>query len=148
MCSLRDWVHKVYPNPEDNTIAAPDQREWVPILCPSKPRQALPMVAHAARRAASTWCEDICSSLLLRQTMQTDVSSIVPGYYVQIHFMRCADCKTGQWVASSIIPVNDCLLFLVIFLLFKCHHHTVSKKIQIARWHQNELLVLEKSNVM
>jgi hypothetical protein len=19
-CSLRDWVHKVYPNPEDNTI--------------------------------------------------------------------------------------------------------------------------------
>ncbi len=72
------------------------------MLCASKPSQVLLMVAHAAWRAASIWCEDISSILFLCQTAQTGVSSIVPGY-VQIQF-TCAHCKIGQWVASSVLP--------------------------------------------
>jgi hypothetical protein len=48
--------------------------------CASKPSQALLMVAYAAWKAASTWCEDFLSSLFLCQTAQTGVSTIVLGY--------------------------------------------------------------------
>ncbi len=45
------------------SMAAPDRREWVPILCGSKPRRALPMEAHAVRSAASILCDPMVSSL-------------------------------------------------------------------------------------
>jgi hypothetical protein len=50
----------------------------VPISSGSKPSRALPMVAHAARRDVITWREVTCSRLSWRQTVQTDVISVIP----------------------------------------------------------------------
>ncbi len=85
------------------SIAAPKQREWVLILIGSKPRQALPMVVHAARSMVITCCDDVCSSLPWRQPARTWVSCVVPGY-VQIRLTRHANWKSGQSVVSSHHP--------------------------------------------
>ena len=84
-------------------MAAPEQRECMPILLGSKPRRALPMVAHAAQRDVITWREVICSSLSWRQTVHTKVSDDVPGY-VQIQLTRRAHCFTGHKIGSSVRP--------------------------------------------
>ncbi len=49
----------------------------------------------------------------------------------------------GYIICSS---TNDCLVLLVIFLRFEHHNHTVCQ-FQIVQLRQNELPVLEKSNV-
>ncbi len=60
-----------------------------------KAKASTPMVVHAAWRAASTCCEDICSSLLLHQTAQTGVSSIVPRY-VRFNLRGVPIAKQGK----------------------------------------------------
>ena len=85
------------------SIAAPDRSECVPISSGSKPRRALLMVAQAALSVLITWCDVICSLLLWRQTVQTGVSSVVPGY-VQILLTSRAHCFTGHKTGSSVQP--------------------------------------------
>jgi len=75
----------------------------VPTSSGSKPRIALPMVAHAALRAMMTWRLVICSGLSWRQTVQTVVSDVVP-LYVQIRLTRRAHCFTGHKTGSSVRP--------------------------------------------
>ena len=69
------------------------------------------MVAHAALSDPITWCDVICSRLSWRQTVQTGVSSVVPGY-VQTLFTSRAHCFTGHRIGSSVRPwiTVSCLL--------------------------------------
>ena len=75
----------------------------MPISSGLKPRRALPMVAQAALSVLITWCDVICSLLSWRQTVQTGVSSVVPGY-VQILLTSRAHCFTGHKTGSSVRP--------------------------------------------
>jgi hypothetical protein len=98
------------------SIAAPDQREWVPILCASKPRQARPMVALAAWRATCTWCEDMCSSLSLCQTGQTGVSSIMPDMS-RFNLQSMPIAKQGKGLHHLLSPRMTALCFWSIFCI-------------------------------
>jgi hypothetical protein len=85
------------------SIKAPEQRECVPTSLGLKLRQAPPMVAQADQSDANTWCNVICSPLLWHQIMQTEVSSVVPGY-VQVCLTRRAHCRTGHKTGLSVQP--------------------------------------------
>ncbi len=100
------------------SIAAPKQRECVPILLGSKPRQAPPMVAQADQSDAIIWQNVICSHLSWRQTMQTEVSSVVPGY-VQIWLTRRTHCRTGHKTGLSVWPWMTVSCFWSFFCISK-----------------------------
>ncbi len=100
------------------SIVAPEQRECVPILLGLKPRQAPPMIAQADQSDAITWPDVICSHLPLRQFVQTEVSSVVPGY-VQIRLTRHAHCRTGHKMGLSARPWMTVSCFWSFFCISK-----------------------------